>query len=146
MKGILHLKHINKQLNLSFCRWIGILMFLSFFSCQKAPINGELDGQWEVMEVSPAPIYTPIQVALYYNFYGHVCMLSYYGGTYGYANMIYNGTNMTLDFKEEAPLGNLEWIYQYGILTNPVTFNVEFTDSHHLILSNNESTVVLVKH
>lgn len=123
-----------------------ILFIILLLSCQKSPINGDLDGQWEVVEVYPEPEKVIIHERLYYNFYLHVCMLSYYGGTTAYANMNYNGETMVLDFKEQAPEGSLRALPQYGILINPVAFNVEFTSSHNMTLSNEESLIVLVKH
>lgn len=50
------------------------------FICQKAPINGNLDGQWEVVEVNPHPEVEILDQRLFYNFYRHVCQLTYYGG------------------------------------------------------------------
>lgn len=133
---------------MKFIKQIIFILILSpfLYSCQKAPINGDLDGQWEVVDVIPAPEHIIIQERLYYNFYLHTCMLSYNGGTTAYAKMAYNGETMTLDFIELTPEGNFEWAQQYGIVTNPISFDVSFQDSHHLILSNNDVTVVLVKH
>lgn len=122
-------------------------IFLIFFlSCQKAPINGDLDGQWEVVEVIPEPENIVIDERLFYNFSLHVCMLSYYGGTLGYSNLEYNGENISLNFVEETPDGDFNALPQYGILSNPVTFSVKFENSHNLILTSNESKVILVKH
>ena len=139
MKDFLHCRSIK---NLFF----PFLSLLLFISCSKEPINGNLDGQWEVENVVPLPTSIIIKERLFYNFSLHVCMLSYYGGTLGFASMNYQGDTLTLNFKDEAPDGDLKALPQYGILHNPVTFKVEFTDSHHLILKNSESTVFLVKH
>lgn len=132
------------KLVINFC--LALIFLSTSFSCTKAPINGWLDGQWEVVEVTPDPLIQIINQRLYYNFSLHVCMLSYYGGTTAYANMKYDGDYLSLDFNEEAFGGKILAIKQYGIFSNPVIFKVNFTDSHHLILSNDESKVVLVKH
>ena len=124
--------------------FLSLLIGLIFLSCQKAPINGDLDGQWQVVEVTPKPAQVNIQQRIYYNFSLHVCSLSYYGGTLAYANMRYSGDELYLDFPSLEGNESLT-LRQYGILSNPVVFNVKFTDRHHLILSNDESVVMLVK-
>ena len=115
-------------------------------SCTKSPINGDLDGQWEVMDVYPSPSVNIIPERLYYNFSLHVCMLSYYGGTFLFANMVYDGDTLILDFAEDKNEEDILALQQYGILTNPVTFKVKYTDKHHLTLYNDQSEVILVKH
>lgn len=124
---------------------LGILFLTFFFSCQKAPINGDLDGQWEVMEVEPEPMETNIPTRIYYNFSLHVCALSYYGGTFAFANMTYTGDELYLDFPSIKDHERIT-LRQYGILSNPVNFKVTFSGKKNLVLSNDKSTVVLVKH
>ena len=77
---------------------IAILFLFLTSGCQKSPINGDLDGQWQVMEVSPAHAETPIDARLYYCFYLHVCQLNYYGGTLTTGSMDYSGDHITLSF------------------------------------------------
>ena len=125
-----------------------ITVFLIFLisGCSKAPINGDLDGQWEVVEVSPTPQFTIISGRLYYNFSLHTCMLSFYGGTFLFANMDYHGNQLSLDFAEESTERQRQALAQYGIIYNPITFQVDFKDSHHLTLTNNEVRIELIKH
>lgn len=115
-------------------------------SCTKAPINGDLDGQWEVIEVYPAPSETIIDQRLFYNFYMHVCQLSYYGSYFSDAQMIYEDNTIILDFPYATSIEDIKILKQYGILSNPVTFNVEFLNKNSLILSNDDSVVTLKKH
>ncbi|MCH5238633.1 MAG: lipocalin-like domain-containing protein [Muribaculaceae bacterium] len=123
-----------------------LLLLLLPISCTKAPINGALDGQWEVVEVSPTPTEIIIDQRLFYNFSLQVCDLTYYGSLFTQGNMVYTGETLWLEFPFVRKEKDIQTLKQYGILTNPVTFNVEFKDKHHLILYNDDSTVELVKH
>lgn len=123
---------------------IAILLLFLTSGCQKSPINGDLDGQWQVMEVSPAHAETPIDARLYYCFYLHVCQLNYYGGTLTTGSMDYSGDHITLSFpdtSEETAAG----LRQYGIPANPVTFTVNRLDSKSLILRSATTTVTIRK-
>lgn len=125
-----------------------LLVFVSmcsFFSCQKAPINGDLDGQWEVTDVIVDGDNLKDETRRFYNFYLHVCMLSYYGGTFTFANMVYDGETLSLDFPSPSE-DETQALRNFGITTNPITFAVDFSDRHHLTLYNDKSTVVLIKH
>lgn len=115
-------------------------------ACQKAPINGALDGQWEVKEVYPQPEVIIIDERLFYNFSLHVCDLTYYGALFTQGNMQYDGETLWLEFPFAKNEKEILALKQYGILSNPVSFNVDFSDKHHLTLSNDDSVVVLVKH
>lgn len=116
-----------------------------FTGCQKAPINGELDGQWQVTDTTPLPSVEP-DVRLYYNFSLHVCSLSYYGGYFLSGNMTYDEKTLTLHFPFAYVEHEMLDLTQFGIHSNPVTFNVEFKGHNTLILTNEESTVMLRRH
>ncbi|MCH5224943.1 MAG: lipocalin-like domain-containing protein [Muribaculaceae bacterium] len=123
-----------------------VVVPILFSGCQKAPINGDLDGQWEVMEVTPPPVEIVIDQRLFYNFNLHTCDLTYYGALFTQGNMRYDGETLWLEFPFSSHENFDLTLLQYGIHSNPVTFNVNFTDSHHLTLYNEDSTVVLIKH
>lgn len=122
------------------------LLASSFFTgCQKSPINGHLDGMWQVMEVDPKPQQEIIRDRLYYNFSLHVCTLSYYGGGLTVGNLTYDGDRITMDFPAaQGPETRLK-MRQYGIYTNPVTFDVVYLDKNKLIIENPYATVELRK-
>ena len=98
------------------------------------------------MSVTPAPPEIIIDERLFYNFSLNVCDLTYYGALFTHANLRYNGETLTLDFPFVKTENDKLALKQYGIYSDPVTFEVKFSDSHHLTLSNEQSTVVLVKH
>ena len=135
--------YYHKSLNFSTAGLLALLLF-TLFACQKSPINGDLDGQWQVMEVTPeAPVI--IHERLYYNFSLHVCNLSYYGGSLADGNLTNYGDRIILDFATATGPTTRKKLEQYGIYTNPVTFNIEYLDKNKLILSNREATVTLRK-
>ena len=124
---------------------LAVVVSTSFLSCQKAPINGNLDGQWEVMEVYPKPENEVIDQRLFYNFYLHVCQLTYYGGYFLDGEISYDGESLYINFPAKLNNFQVKGLSQYGISTNPVVFDVEFPDKNSLILSNEEAMVVLRK-
>lgn len=121
------------------------ILLWNFTSCQKTPINGYLDGKWQVMDVTPTPDVELINERLYYNFSLHVCNLSYYGGSLTDGNLTNYGDRIILDFATATGPTTRKKLEQYGIYTNPVTFNIEYLDKNKLILSNREATVTLRK-
>ena len=126
---------------------LSVLLAVLLFGCQKSPINGRLDGQWEVMQVDPKAS-AIINQRIFYNFSLHVCQLTYYGsgGLFLSGNIKYDGDTLWIEFPKADSEKTVKTLRQYGILTNPVSFDVEFKDNHTLLLTSNESTVMLVKH
>lgn len=122
---------------------VSLLTILS--SCQKSPINGDLDGQWQVMDVTPEPAIKPIKDRIYYCFGLHVCQLTYYGSGFMSGNMKYDGKTIYIDFPYAIDFQSKETLRQYGINENPVTFTVAHLDKKSLILKNGDTTVTLRK-
>lgn len=122
-----------------------IILFSLLLSCQKASINGNLDGRWQVMDVCPSPQDIIIDTRLYYGFYLHVCNLTYYGGSFTEGNMKYEGNSLYIDFPNDTTVESFLRLKQYGINSNPVNFTVEFIDKNLLILKDGETTVTLRK-
>lgn len=125
-----------------------LLVFLTMVvipSCQKAPINGDLDGQWQVMNVTPEPDDKPIQERIYYCFNLHVCNLTYYGEVFTSGNMQFDGKTLYLDFPNANSELSLRRLPQYGINENPITFTVEHLDKKSLILRHGDTVVTMRK-
>lgn len=123
-----------------------VLSLLTAVCCQKAPINGHLDGRWQIMEIEhQEKVENIADSQFYYNFYLHVCNLSYYGGVLSEANFIYKDNLIYLDFPYvETPEG-LYNLTKYGIYSNPVEFEVMYLDKKKLIMRNDESLITLRK-
>ena len=131
-----------------FCRvFTGLILILSVVSCQKAPINGDLDGQWQVMEVTPEAPEIIIPERLYYAFSLQNCQLTYYGGVFTSGILTYNKgeDSFIIDFPHANSQESIATLEQYGIYSNPVVFKIEFLDKQKLILKDGEVRVVLRK-
>lgn len=119
---------------------------LSLSGCQKASINGHLDGRWQIMEIETDGIVNSMKdEQLYYNFYLHVCNLSFYGGIFAEANLKYENDIITLDFPYLHQTDHFNRLRSYGIYSNPEEFRVLFLDKNKLIMENDESIITLRK-
>lgn len=125
-----------------------ITLLIGFCSCQKSPINGKLDGQWQVMTVEPEPPEILLKNRLYYCFNLHICQLTTYGdGAVATGNMIYDQDTQTLEvsFPNISTPREIALLKQYGIYENPVTFIIEHLDSKTLKMRDGETVVTLRK-
>lgn len=124
-----------------------LLVLTANSGCQKSPINGDLDGQWQVMSVTPEPSEQIITERLYMGFYLHVCQLYYYnGGGWMAGNMKYEGNKLSLDFPYSVDNPDAEaMLRQYGINRNPVIFDIETLSKDRLVIRDGETVVVLRK-
>lgn len=132
-------KHIIIKLIFTF------VSFLTLTTCQKAPINGNLDGQWQIVSVYPEAHEIIIKERLYYCFYMHVCMLTYYDGVLTTGNMLFENNKLFLDFPHANGYDTIKKLKQYGIYSNPTVFNIEHLDKNNLILQNDFATITLRK-
>lgn len=116
-------------------------------ACQKSAINGDLDGQWQVMEVTPEPPETIITERMYYCFSLHSTQLTYYGkGMWTSGNLLdYHDNKLVLEYPYAKSDSSIARLKQYGIYTNPVTFTIENIDKNKLILRDGEVVVTLRK-
>lgn len=125
---------------------IVIIFFLGIFTtgCQKSPINGDLDGFWQVMEINP-PLpegQEPDQRA-YMGFYMHVCSLSLYSSDVTHGNMRYVNNMLYLDFPHMTTPGDFYKLHWYGIYSNPVAFEVTFPSKNKMILYDKENDITV---
>lgn len=124
-----------------------LLMACGLTGCDKKPINGDLDGQWQVMNVEPEPV-TTIDQRIYYCFNLHTCTLTHYGQDRTdcmAGNMTFNGSTLHLDFPNYATPEGMLRLQQYGIRSNPVSFTIETLNSKSLVMTDGSTTVTLRK-
>lgn len=112
--------------------------------CQKAPINGDLDGQWQVMDVQPQLPQDMRDRNLYYCFQLHVCQLTQ-GGVLMSGNLKYVDNKITLDFPYATSPEGADSLKKWGIYSNPVTFQVEELNRKRLVMTDGKVTVTLRK-
>ena len=126
---------------------LGTLLILCV-SCQKAPINGHLDGRWQILEIEIDKELSNVKdQQLYYNFYLHVCNLSSYGEQYEFAeaNLHYEDDIIYLDFPYVDTLDQTEYLQQFGIYSNPVVFEVEYIDKKKLIIKEGDNIIITLR-
>ena len=127
---------------------LSLLVFLPLFliGCQKDSINGHLDGRWQIMEIETDGEVNEVKdQQLYYNFYMHVCNLSFYGGVFAEANFILENNIIYLSFPYINTPDRFESLSNYGIYSNPVEFRVVYLDKKKLIMENDESIITCRK-
>lgn len=130
--------------------FMAIFTFVMMQSCGKMPINGDLDGKWQVMEVidDGVSLTFPEGKRYYFNFYLHVCQLAEEDGYIGdfTANMSYANDVLTLDFpyvKEgKVSPSSLKTLKYWGVPTNgEVVFRIGHLSSSGLEMSSGTTIV-----
>lgn len=137
------MKHFYKNILIPGFLLCLILCFIP--GCTKDSINGHLDGRWQIIEMSAFPGENLKEEQLYYNFYLHVCNLSFYGGVLAEANMTYIEDEITLFFPYVKTPEGLKKLNKYGIFSNPVTFHVNSLDRKKLVLQDGDIIITLRK-
>lgn len=123
-----------------------LLLVLMLSGCQKASINGDLDGRWQLLEIEKRGVTESIKdQQLYMNFYLHVCSLSYYGGTFTEGNLKYENNKIWMQFPYINTLAGLNKLETYGIYSNPVEFQVEYISKDKMIIKEGDIIITLRK-
>lgn len=127
---------------------MGIIFLIGLSSCQKSPINGDLDGQWQVINVEPQAPEILLDNNIYYCFNLHICQLTAYAyGAVATGNMVYDQDTRILEvsFPNISTPREYAILKQYGINENPVTFTIEHLDKKTLIMRDGDTMVTLRK-
>lgn len=133
-----------------------VVMLSAMSSCRKAPINGALDGQWQLMTVDRADGTQIVpEHRVYYCFYLHTSNLMSPNVDKATANMTYvKDKELTLEFPYETS-ERLEWFYidpddcvsLPDISENPdatgvtIRFDIKKLDSSSLVMESVAGTV-----
>lgn len=134
------------------CHFLLMAVLASYMmqSCGKMPINGDLDGKWQVLEVEEngEPLAFPDGKRYYFNFYLHVCQL---GEEYGYigdfsAKMSYSNDLLTLEFPYikagKVSPSDLNTLRYWGIpATGEVVFSILHLSSSRLEMTSGTTVV-----
>ena len=123
-----------------------IFSALALSNCTKSSINGDLDGKWQILEIETDGVSHSIKdEQLYYNFYMHVCNLSYYSGVLTDGNMRFENNSLWLQFPYLTTQEGMLKLHRYGIFSNPVTFSVVHLSKSKLILKEGDIIITLSK-
>lgn len=113
------------------CLLLCALITLGMASCRKGSINGDLDGQWQIMEMEDLVTgETTPQQQLYYCLYLHTVNLTGAGLKPG--NMTYEGKHLILEF----PLTPVSQLKPWGIYASPTDFEIEHLTSSRLVMKS----------
>lgn len=119
-------------------------LLLAAGSCSKDNINGALDGQWQIKEISDGNSTFELTEKRYISFQLHVCQLRVWGKVFANGNLKYNGKTIKIDFPYVEGEEN-ERLKEWGIFANPAEFEVVSLDSDRLVIRRRDITVRLVK-
>lgn len=112
--------------------FIGILFCLLGSACSKLPINGKLDGQWQVQQIEYRSGETETPKQTYYNFSLHTVNLMQVGGSFAAGNMQYSGDSLWISM----PVSSLEGLRLFGLNRQDTRFGVEKLTSSQLVLQS----------
>lgn len=128
-----------------------LMAVLGGTSCRKDYINGDLDGIWEVKEIIDNGETRVPDERRFMRFEFHVCQLSGWedgtqeGRPFTNGNMVYNGSELILEFPFVTDEDGMKTLSTWGIMTNPVTFTVKSIDSKRMTLEAGDVTLRLIK-
>lgn len=126
------------------------LVCLLLPSCYKSDINGQLDGQWQLMSIdnlADGQISYPDQ--LYYSFQQHTARLGQVDlsnatgepvPTRYICNLDYN--NPTVVLTVVAP-SNLDELHKWGMYESPTTFTITTLNREELVLVSEQARLTL---
>ena len=140
----------NIRFNIFLGAVIAVLLMTAFGSCRKAPINGKLDGQWQIKsvewledgsDISPL-LRSYIDINLHVMQLRNVSMSESAGSVYS-GNMVYDksASTITVHFPYNLEGTPLLALQAWGIYTNPVTFEIIKLDGKQLILKTPQTLV-----
>lgn len=123
-----------------------IFCVCSLTSCSKRPINGDLDGRWQILTIEKKEVSENVKDSqLFYNFYLHVCNLAVYGSVVAEANLNYENNTISLNFPYVKSPEDMATLHKFGIFSNPVVFQVQHIDKKKLIIKEGDITITLRK-
>lgn len=123
---------------------------LLLVACEKAPMNGALDGQWQLLSYETADGEIQNCYRLYYSIQLQVVELADKGGS-GKGTFIgrfaYDENRSSVVIRElryrsnESRLATLEDLQPFGLFRTETTFHVVEADRHRLVLQSADATL-----
>lgn len=136
-----------------------LLVCSMFISCDKMPMNGDLDGMWKIVEIEHNGIvqntedddlYMSIQLKL---FQLSTIPLNYVYGYFEHKDnkihfwqfSYYSNNESTADDNTRIPESDKEFLKKWGYYSLDETFEVEKLNRNELILKSNSVRIKYVK-
>lgn len=136
------------RLTISALPVIILLLFLApLCGCSMGALYGDLDGQWQIMQVTDAEGKDmEMSTRYYYAFERNVVQLRKYPGQgYFTGNLHFENEVLTMDFPYIEPEEEEDTIAEWWILSNPCTMHVLKIDSKNLVMQSGEYTITCRK-
>ena len=111
---------------------IAILLMLIVGACGKMPINGDLDGRWQIMKIEYASGEEETPERAYYSVALHTINLMQVGVTSQTGNMVYTGDSLFV----EMPISKIENLLPFGMNGTEQRFGVKELTSKQLVLQS----------
>ena len=111
---------------------IGALLLLMASACGKMPINGDLDGRWQIMKIEYASGEEEVPERAYYSVALHTINLMKVGVSNQTGNMEYTGDSLFV----VMPISKVEDLLPFGMNGTEQRFGVKELTSNHLVLQS----------
>ena len=120
--------------SMNIMKWyiIAVLLVLIVSACGKTPINGDLDGRWQILKIEYASGEEETPERAYYSVALHTINLMQVGVTSQTGNMEYTGDSLFV----EMPISKIEDLLPFGMNGTEQRFGVKELPSKHLILQS----------
>ena len=112
---------------------IGALLLLMAGACGKMPINGDLDGRWQIMKIEYASGEEEVPERAYYSVALHTINLMKVDVTSQTGNMEYTGDSLFV----VMPVSKVEDLLPFGMNGTEQRFGVKELTSKYLVLQSN---------
>ena len=111
---------------------MGVLLLLMAGACGKMPINGDLDGRWQIMKIEYASGVEEVPERAYYSVALHTINLMKLGVSNQTGNMEYTGDSLFV----VMPISKVEDLLPFGMNGTEQRFGVKELTSKHLVLQS----------
>ena len=111
---------------------IGALLLLMAGACGKMPINGDLDGRWQIMKIEYASGEEEVPERAYYSVALHTINLMKVGVSNQTGNMEYTGDSLFV----VMPISKVEDLLPFGMNGTEQRFGIKELTSKHLVLQS----------
>lgn len=108
-----------------------------FVGCGKLPINGDLDGQWQILEIRYVDGRVETPERAYYCVQLHTITLRQVSGPNQTGNMVYEGDQLRIDM----PLSDVSDLRVFGLDDTKETFTVTELSSSRLVLTSDYARI-----
>ena len=111
---------------------MAVLLMLIASACGKMPINGDLDGRWQILKIEYVSGEEEIPERAYYSVALHTINLMKVGVTNQTGNMEYTGDSLFV----VMPISTVEDLLPFGMNGKEQRFGVKELTSKHLVLQS----------